>query len=76
MSDNEYPGRVETTAVYFLNETSNTLTAELRGRWSSIRMRIRQRCAVEALLDGPSSNEELDGCCAGRHDARLHRIFA
>ena len=60
LSDNEYPGRVETTAVYFLNENRGTLTAELR------MLVIDQdansaEVAVQALLGGPSSNNELTG---------------
>ena len=60
LSDNQYTGRVETTAVYFLNKTSGTLTAELR------RLELDQdvnpaEVAVEALLEGPSNNEELAG---------------
>lgn len=64
MSDNQYPGRVDTTAVYFLNEASGTLTAELR------MLVIDQdanpaEVAVQALLGGPSSNEELTGVAPG-----------
>lgn len=58
MSDNEYTGRVETSAVYFLNKTSGTLTAELR------KFIINQdtnpaKAAVEQLLEGPSNSEEI-----------------
>ena len=60
MSENKYPGRVDTTAVYFLNETSDTLTAELRT------LVIDQdenpaEVAIETLLSGPSGNQELTG---------------
>jgi len=57
--DNEYHGRVEKSALYFLNETSGTLTAELRT------LVIEQdtnpaEVAIEELLRGPS-NEDLAG---------------
>lgn len=59
LSGLEYYGRVEKSAVYFLNENSGTLTAELRT------LVINQdtnpaEAAVEQLLLGPS-NESLKG---------------
>ncbi len=60
MSSNEYPGRVETTAVYFLNETNKTLTAELRPLVIEPDANPAE-VAVQALLAGPSSNNELTG---------------
>ena len=58
MSENTTLGRVEKAALYFLNETSGTLTAELR------QLVIGQdvnpaEVAVESLLEGPSSDEGL-----------------
>jgi len=54
LSGLEYKGRVEKSAVYFYNETSGTLTAELRT------LVIDQdtnpaKAAIEQLLAGPSS---------------------
>ncbi len=54
LSGLEYKGRIEKSAVYFYNETSGTLTAELRT------LVIDQdsnpaKAAIEQLLAGPSS---------------------
>ena len=59
LSGLEYYGRVEKSAVYFYNETSGTLTAELRT------LVIEQdknpaQTAIEQLLAGPS-NDSLRG---------------
>ncbi|MGI5848529.1 MAG: GerMN domain-containing protein [Christensenellales bacterium] len=56
MDEVAYPGRVEKRSVYFMNETSGTLTAEIRN------LVIGQdtnpaEVAVEALLKGPSNKD-------------------
>ena len=51
----EYYGRVEKSAVYFLNETSGTLTAELRTLVIG-QDKNPAEAAIEQLLQGPSND--------------------
>ncbi|MFA5675114.1 MAG: GerMN domain-containing protein [Christensenellales bacterium] len=59
LSGLEYYGRVDKSAVYFFNETSGTLTAELRTLVIDQDTNPAQ-AAIEQLLRGPS-NESLKG---------------
>ncbi len=58
MGDNEDTGRVVTPAVYFLNGSSRTLTAEPR-RLIVATGTNPAEVAVEALLEGPTGSSEL-----------------
>lgn len=60
MSQNEYTGRVLTSAVYFYNETSKTLTAELRNLIVETDTNPAE-AAVGALLEGPYESSGLKG---------------
>ena len=71
MSQNEYTGRVLTSAVYFFNETSKTLTAELRKLVVETDTNPAE-AAVEALLEGPAESSGLKGVAP--YDMKLDYI--